>query len=181
MSELVSIPQATAAVVDNAHRATQGMQAVVACIANALGVDRPEASTAKPRSIPEAVQSFANTAQTLANAFGGLADLFERVSLPVAEPEPVQIEQAKLPAVEVREPEPETMTVPQDAIEPDPFCEREGAIAEEREESIANESTEEPDFLPDGDPVNRMASYDSEPSTNGRAALRGKRGKKGGK
>lgn len=196
MSDLVSIPQATAAVVNNAHRATQGMQAVVACIANALGVDRPEASTAKPRSIPEAVQSFANTAQTLANAFGGLADLFERVSEPVqieAVPEPVQIEQATpepLPTFNqaeydeyLKEASAETEAGREDAERegaggPDPFCEKEDAIAEGREESISNESTAEPDFLPDGDPVNRMASYESEPSTNGRHGGRATKGRK---
>lgn len=37
MNDLVSIPQATAAVVNNAHRATQGIRAVVACISEGLG------------------------------------------------------------------------------------------------------------------------------------------------
>lgn len=169
------------------------MQAVVACIANALGVDRPEASTTKPRSIPEAVQSFANTAQTLADAFGDLADLFERVSEPVqiaSAPEPVQIEQSKPQTIEqASEPAPETMTVPADAIEPDPFCEKmdrvtrrlgEDAIAEEREESNENMSSEEPDFLPDGDPVNRMAGYDTQPSSNGSGRATKGRKRKGG-
>jgi len=185
MSDLVSIPQATAAVVNNAHRATQGIHAVVACIAEAMGVEHPEVNAAQPRTIPEAVQGFATAAQTLANAFGGLADLFERVSEPVqieAAPEPVQIEQSKPQEIEQASgPAPETLTIPAEVVEPDPFCEKEDAIAEEREESISNESTAEPDFLPDGDLVNRIVGYDTEPSTNGRHGGRAKRGKKGSK
>lgn len=186
MNDLVSIPQATAAVVNNAHRATQGIRAVVACIAEAMGVEHPEVNAVQPRTIPEAVQGFATAAQTLANAFGGLADLFERVSEPVqieAAPEPVQIEQSKPQEIEqASEPAPETLTIPAEVEgDPDPFCEKEETIAEERAESIENDSTAEPDFLPDGDPVNRMASYDSEPSVNGGRHARGKRGKKGGK
>lgn len=183
MTDIVSIPEVTQQVIGNAHRATQGMQQVIACLSDALGIEAKEQQDGfKPRSIPQAVAGFAATAQELAEVFGSVADLFERASLPAKQEEPpVQIEaprreQPCLPAPE------EEITTPADA--------QNWSIVSEPEPEPTPEPVEQPEPTPEEpqmdpevesashEPTNRVEDY-LEPSANGTG--RGKRSRKGGK
>lgn len=183
MNAVTTIPQATAKLVASINGASQRINGMAVKVAGLFGVKAPT-EPAEASDLPDAMAGFIVEAVDAAEVFDAVASMFDCfMGEPEPTPEPVQIEQVQPQAVEVREPAPETMTVPADAIEPEPFCEQtaEDAIAQEREESNANMSSEEPDFLPDGDPVNRMAGYDTPPSVNGHHSGRSKRGKKGSK
>lgn len=177
MNEVTKIPQATAKLVKSINGAAEKLHSVAVKVAGVFGIQAP-AAPAEGADLNRAMDGFVAGSLAAAEVFGEVEAMLEDfLSEPEQTPEPVQIEQSTPPAIEVHEPAPETLTIPADA-EPDPFCEKEEAIAQEREESIANMSSEEPDFLPDGDPVNRMASYETEPSSNGRHGGRATKGRK---
>lgn len=183
MNAVTTIPQATAKLVASINGASQRINGMAVKVAGLFGVKAPT-EPAEASDLPDAMAGFVVEAVDAAEVFDAVASMFDVfLGEPEPTPEPVQIEQVQSQAVEVHEPAPETLTVPGEVEEHDPFCEQaaEDAIAEEREESISNMSTAEPDFLPDGDPVNRMAGYDTEPSINGHHGGRAKRGKKGSK
>jgi len=183
MDTVTTIPQATKKLVASINGASQRLHGVAAKVAGIFGIHAPVAP-AEGADLNHAMGGFIFGSLAAAEVFDEVAVMFDDfLGEPELTPEVVQIEQVQPQPVEAHEPAPETLTVPADAIEPDPFCEQaaEDAIAQEREESNANMSTAEPDFPADADPVNRVATYNTEPSTNGHHGGRAKRGKKGGK
>jgi hypothetical protein len=178
MDTVTTIPQATKKLVASINGASQRLHEVATKVAGIFGIEAPTAPV-EASDLHQAMGGFIVGSLATAEVFDEVAVMFDDfLGEPEPTPEPVQIEQAQPQVAEVHEPAPETMTTPGEVEDHDHFCEQEESIAEKLEQSNANMSTAEPDFLPDADPVNRMATYSTEPSSNGTQGGRATKGRK---